>query len=132
LGRETVFSKNDEGGGEMKEFDFNEWAELAKNDPEAFEAKRKEVIAEVIDGAPEKERAALNRLQWKIDAQRRIAKNPLDSCVRIYCLLLENVYKEGGFIDAITSLSPEKHSQLRRVILPKKSLGGKRIIPFRG
>lgn len=115
----------------MKEFDFDEWAKLAQDDPEAFEIQRRKVIDEVIQSAPEgRQRDVLVKIQWKLDAARMTAKNPLDACVKMYGAMLDFVYKEGGFIDTITSLSPEKHSQLRKVILPKKSLGGKRIIPF--
>ncbi len=34
-------------------FDFDAWVELAKNDPEKFEQKRKEAVSELIESVPE-------------------------------------------------------------------------------
>ena len=60
---------------DSQDFDFNEWMELNKNDPEAFEKKRKELIDDVISSAPEKYQRRLKGISFQVDAIRARAKN---------------------------------------------------------
>ena len=52
----------------MSDFNFDEWANLAKNFPEEFEQKRKEVLEKEIMKAPIKNRESLRMLQMECDA----------------------------------------------------------------
>ncbi len=52
----------------MSDFNFDEWANLAKNFPEEFEKKRKEVLEQEIMKAPIKHRDSLRILQMECDA----------------------------------------------------------------
>ena len=52
----------------MSDFNFDEWANLAKNFPEEFEQKRKEVLEKEIMKAPIKNRENLRMLQMECDA----------------------------------------------------------------
>jgi len=85
-------------------FNFEEWALLAKSDPQAFEAKREEAIAAMIAGAPPRVQVRLHGLQWKIDAERSLASNPLSACMRIFNQMWTSVYGEGGLLEALHSL----------------------------
>ncbi|HEM47569.1 MAG TPA: DUF3135 domain-containing protein, partial [Alphaproteobacteria bacterium] len=54
----------DEGEGHMGEArarfeEFDDWAELARRDPDAFEARRRAAIDDLIDRASERNRAHL-------------------------------------------------------------------------
>ena len=65
------------------EFDFKEWAELAKSDPDRFEAKRSRVINEAIRRVPADRQRMLRGLQWKVDRVRELKRTPLAACMAI-------------------------------------------------
>jgi len=74
-------------------FNFDEWAELAKQDSEAFEAKRRETLQQAIAdcAGTEREKRMLNGLQFRVDMVRRKHKSPLGACVAISDMLMHNV-----------------------------------------
>jgi len=86
------------------EFDFDEWAELAASDPETFEKRRRAAVDFYILSQPEKHQHRLRQLQWKIDAVRSASPNPLASCVRLYDLMMERAYGEGGLLDSLNAV----------------------------
>jgi len=83
---------------------FEELSTLAKTDPQAFEKKRLELIKEAIAHSSEDNRPQLQRLQWRIEMERKRAKTPLAACIRLNDMLMEMVYGEGGFLEAINIL----------------------------
>ena len=89
---------------QSSDFDFEEWAVLAKTDPEAFEAKRQMEIEKLIASASPSTQTRLRGLQWQIDAERRRAGTPLSACVRVFNQMWESVYGEGGLLDALNSM----------------------------
>lgn len=84
--------------------DFEEWARLAEQDPEAFEARRREVLAGVIEGAPEPMRRRLEGLQWRVDRIRETAGTPLAACVRINEMMWDSLVGPGGLLEAVQGL----------------------------
>jgi len=80
------------------EFDFDKWAELAKKNPALFEDNRREVIEEhfkqYIKNRCLAEKRLLQGLQFRIDMERRKSKNPMDSIIRLSCMLMEQFYTE--------------------------------------
>lgn len=85
-------------------FDFDEWAALAKKDPEAFEVRRQQEIARVIADAGPDRQARLKGLQWQLDANRKLSGNPLSSCVRIFNQMWSSVYGKHGLLEALNGL----------------------------
>jgi len=69
------------------EFDFDAWARLAKDDPEAFERQREATLRATIAAAPEAHRERLERLQYRLDLERQQAKTTLAACVRLNSLM---------------------------------------------
>ena len=67
-------------------FDFEAWAKLARENPEEFERRRGQEIRKVIDARPDL-RHRLEGLQFRIDAERRLARTPLKACLRISTLM---------------------------------------------
>ena len=67
----------------MQMQDFDAWAALAKSDPEAFEAKRAEVIEAFIQSAPPENQQRLRGVQFRVDMERARASNPLSATIRI-------------------------------------------------
>jgi hypothetical protein len=88
----------------FKSFDFNEWASLARRDPEAFEVRREEAIEQLILAAPEHLQPRLRRLQWRVDMERRRHDNPLGACLGIYGMMMDSVYGEHGLLPALKRL----------------------------
>lgn len=52
----------------MSNFNFDEWAELYRTDPRAFDKKRREATDAAIASAPEHLRAKLRETQTQCDA----------------------------------------------------------------
>ncbi len=110
----------------MSDFDFEKWAKLARNDPVEFEKERKRVIEETIMRCPPHSRQRLIRLQWRIDMERKRCKNPLQSCIRLFDMMMDFVHSEGGFLSALETL---KRIGTSDTVPCMKS--GTKVIPFR-
>lgn len=76
------------------EYNFDYWSNLFKQDPEEFERRRAEEIDKVIASSHSAEMShRLRRLQWSIDAERALSKNPLDALVKVQNRMWESFYK---------------------------------------
>ncbi|MDH5545842.1 MAG: DUF3135 domain-containing protein [Gammaproteobacteria bacterium] len=71
--------------------DFDFWARLARRNPERFERLRSQMIAEFLNTAPEEKRIRLQRVQWRVDQARKLARNPVDSLNRISRLMWDEL-----------------------------------------
>ena len=101
------------------EFDFDEWAKLAKEDPDAYERMREKMIQEVIDSTSPEIKRRMQGLQWKIDQIRSTSANPMSSCLKISQMMWDNVLGEDGLLDHMRQLSdPEQIPKFNR---PKES-----------
>jgi hypothetical protein len=99
------------------DFDFDQWMKLAKEDPETFEKQRLDIIQTVINEAPAQMHQRLNGLQWRIDGEIKLAKNPMDACLKIYQMMMDSVYQPGGLLEALTMTdSLTKSSNSKNVI----------------
>ena len=67
--------------------------DLAENSPEKLEHILRVNIAAILDKASESQRRRLQGLQFQIDAQRKLAKNPVDACVRISRMMHDSFIK---------------------------------------
>jgi hypothetical protein len=113
-------------------FNFDDWARLAKSDPEAFERKRRETLEAVIDNAPAAMQTRLRGLQWRVDMERSRAKSANSSCVEIYRMMWEKVYGEGGLLDALDGLlSMQTGDDLRRQSDTAKPSKSADVVNFR-
>lgn len=62
----------------MKSFD-----ELLAMTPDELDAYKEQEVERLIEASDPEHRRKLYGLQFKIDSHRHMAKNPIDSCVRI-------------------------------------------------
>ena len=110
------------------DFDFDAWMALAKEDPEAFERRRREMIDAYLDSLPEEaSRDRLQRLQWRVDRERERARTPMDAAVRLYDMMWESVAKTYDHLQELSVLldpAAPAHGS-RRVAPPAK------VLPFR-
>ena len=100
-------------------FDFEQWSDLANNDPEGFEAHRSAVIEAAIERAPARTQARLRRLQWKLDQIRHTAPSPLAASLRMNQLLWDSLAGPDGLLDRLQQ--PPGTTRRRSVA---------RVIPF--
>ncbi len=89
-------------------FDFDEWMNLAKTDPAAFDARRKQVIDDLIENAPEHIRQRLKSFQWRIDMERARCENPLQACIKLSNMMWELVYGDRGFLWSLQQFADSK------------------------
>lgn len=81
-------------------FDFEAWARLARENPEAFERRREQEIRKLIDARPDR-RHRLEGLQFRIDAERKLARTPLKACLRISTLMWNSFYDLKDQLDGL-------------------------------
>ena len=106
--------------------DIIDWATLAKEDPAAFEERRRQVIEDLISRAPIRLQHRLRCLQWRIDMERERSPNPLAACLRLYSMMWDSILSEGGFLRSLEILT-EPNSQGRE----KQAIKTAQILPFR-
>lgn len=92
--------------------DFDQWAELAQSDPDAFEARRAEVIDKVINSMPTEKQHRMRCLQWKIDQVRGRASNPLSACMKLSEMMWDSLLGPGGLREALERLSVDRQAPL--------------------
>lgn len=88
------------------QLNFDEWRVLAETDPEEFERRRRDVLEACIAEAPQRSQVHLRRLQWRIDMERRYHwRSPLVATRRIFNLMWNSVYAEGGLLPSLQRLT---------------------------
>jgi len=107
------------------EFNFDQWRNLALEDPEAFEALRKKTIEEAIQGTYPATRHLVEGLQFQIDMARRKSKHPMKSCIQISNMMKEKFYTD--FSPLMKEIASKEHS-LCRPVQDKKE---RKIIPLK-
>ncbi len=93
------------------EFDFDEWAKLAKENPDAFENKRQQMIQDVIDTSSPKIRRRMQGLQWQIDQIRATSTNPMASCLKISQMMWDKTIGEDGLVDHLQQLTDASYNR---------------------
>ncbi|MCP5154774.1 MAG: DUF3135 domain-containing protein [Ectothiorhodospiraceae bacterium] len=106
------------------DFDFDRFARLAKEDPEAFERERAALLAAEMARAPAHLRPRLEGLQWKADVVRSRASNPMAACIKLSELMWERVAGPNGLLEAIQSLALA-HEDHRQVVRQRAD-----VVPF--
>jgi hypothetical protein len=94
--------------------DFEQWSSLAALDPEAFEARRHQLIEDVIRSAPQHRQPRLRGLQWRLDRVRERSGTPLAACIRMSEMMWEALLGEGGLRDSLECLTQARPQPPRR------------------
>jgi hypothetical protein len=97
---------------------FEEWAELAENNPEEFEARRLRKIEVFFNGVPPERQQRLKGLQWQVDQARKLAHSPLASCIAISSMMLDSVGRLSEHQNELVSVVLGKKSQFARKAEP--------------
>jgi len=80
--------------------------ELAENSPDKLELILRTNIATLIDKSSGSQRRRLQGLQFQIDVQRKLAKNPVDSCVRISRMMHDSFIELNSALINFTKNKP--------------------------
>ncbi len=88
--------------------DFDFWKQLAKDDPAAFEALRRERVEQLIAQAPETQHRRLQGLQWQIDQTRKLAAGPMASCLAISNMMWDSLHQLSLHQHELLSATPDK------------------------
>jgi len=110
-------------------FDFDEWAALARTDPQAFEARRVALIEDYLGQFPNPEQQRLRGLQFRIDMERRRARTPMAGCLRLSAMMWDSLLGDQGLKHALDALRRQTTDSA-----PPRQCGlrpGGRVIPFR-
>ena len=90
--------------------EFEELSKLAKENPEGLENLRKELIEGLIHNAPEQYHQRLRGLQFKIDMERRRAKNPIAACIKISQMMQDSFSKLREALNQMQATQPQKEN----------------------
>jgi hypothetical protein len=90
----------------MSEFNFDEWLQLAKDDPEAFEKRRLQAIDALIAETSGEQQQRLRGLQWRIDMERRKYRDSLVRCQKVFSMMWSSVYGDNGLLQALQGKNP--------------------------
>lgn len=88
-------------------FDFDEWASLNQEDPEAFEKRRIEWCQQLINNAPSSCQRRLNGLFFQINMEKQRSSNAMDSCLRLSKLMWEKFHELRDELQGLMSLPAE-------------------------
>ncbi len=78
---------------ELPQFDFDHWAELARDDPAVFEQLRQLTLDLAILKRSRRNRERLQGLQWRIDRLREQSRTPMAACVNLSNMMWDTFEK---------------------------------------
>ena len=107
-------------------------AQLALDDPAAFEELRSAMIEDCIARAPQKIRDRLRRLQFRVDGIRRRSRSPLGALMKIQAVMWDSYFQLNQHLQEIVRYKPGAARPLREKS-DRSSCPGRnaRIIEFR-
>lgn len=100
--------------------DFDSWQHLADSNPEAFEAKRRDLVNAIIDRVPESRQHRLRCLQWRIEKVCATAANPISASLRLSRMMWESIDRQQELISHLAytpATSTRRYPPLQAAIL---------------
>jgi hypothetical protein len=102
-------------------------AQLARNDPEAYEALRRKVVDGFIDSAPARLKSRLCGIQFRVDGLRRLSHaSALGATLRIYALMWKSFQHLNEVWQDFAPLEDEDEHADRRGSRPARKYSAKR------
>ncbi len=92
----------------MGKFDFDEWARLARTEPDTFERRRRAEVEAFISAQAGARRERLRRLQWRIDRERERSPNAMAACVRLSNMMWDRFAGAGGLADHLRAVAADE------------------------
>jgi len=88
--------------------DFDTLKQLAEQNPKALEDLRQQFINDLINNASPDLQRRLRGLQFQIDAQRRIHKNPLAACIKLSEMMYDSFSELRYALNDVTGHGAER------------------------
>ncbi|MCK4744310.1 MAG: DUF3135 domain-containing protein [Sulfuriflexus sp.] len=95
------------------QMDFDDWLQLAMNDPDAFETARTAAIQAFLASTPAHSRKRLTGLQWRIDMMRESSRTPMAACQAIYSMMWDKLAGDHGMLDSLKMFTNEGFDNLQ-------------------
>ncbi|MDH5360944.1 MAG: DUF3135 domain-containing protein [Gammaproteobacteria bacterium] len=92
---------------EDERIDFDSWQHLADSNPEAFEAKRRDLVNAIIEQVPEPRQHRLRCLQWRIEKVCATSSNPISAALRLSRMMWESIDRQHELIQRL-AYAPEQ------------------------
>ena len=96
------------------DFNFDEWAELAKSDPAEFEERRQQTLRVAVEQAPARHRRKLEGTLFRIEANRAKAKNPLHHAILASQLMWASFEEMRASLNQVSGGRPRDPEQAAR------------------
>ncbi|MFM8455036.1 MAG: DUF3135 domain-containing protein [Gammaproteobacteria bacterium] len=92
------------------------WIKLNQENPELFNQLSRELLESTLKNTAPQNEMRLRGLQFQIDSQKKLAKNPMQACIKISEMMWEKVGELCTAIESLDSLiknthKPETHSK---------------------
>lgn len=94
--------------------DFDTWQDLARNNPKAFEARRRAVVNAAIEQVPRDRQHRLRCLQWRIEKVCATASNPISASVQLSNMMWERVSRQQRLIRNLIEPIPMREAPSRK------------------
>lgn len=85
---------------------FDELVRLAKDDPQALEDLRSQMIEDTISKAPADYHRRLRGLQFQIDAVRKCSSTPMSACLKISRMMHDQLHVLRDTINGENEVTP--------------------------
>ena len=109
----------------VKSMDFEQWMDLAMNDPEQFERMRRAAIVGFLASIPSEKRLHLQRLQWRVDRVRERCATPMAATIAISEMMWDAFYNlHDQYQDAFGNIKAKRYTRLAA------SSKSAKILPF--
>lgn len=101
-------------------FDFDEWSELARRDPEAFDSRRRAAIEDAVSRSRDKRR--LVGLQWRIDMECQRSRTPFKSCLRISDMMWKSFHELNVVLQDFLGAAAMRRRKVHLAVVEGKAI----------
>ena len=95
------------------EFDFDDWAELARCDPEAFARRRDQVVEETCERIGGRSKPWIAGICWRIDIERQRCASPMRLCLKLSSLMWDRHVDMSEKLNVLYPMLVEQYGQCR-------------------
>ena len=110
--------------------DFDTLRQLAKENPESLQALLDKETASIMAQCPPRLRPRLEGLQFRIEGQRRLAKNPMDSLLRIYGMMNQSFEELNDALAPFRQLNEQSIMTIQNLPETKKAKTAGKVLNF--
>jgi hypothetical protein len=107
------------------DFDPDEWARLAREDPAEFERRKQAAVEGVIAQAPPHLKTRLRGLQSRVELELRRARTPLAGALRLQTLMWDQFEALRAALNGVLPEAPDASAPPPDNVVPLAARRGK-------